>query len=229
MSLRISAPVVLCLGAALSLGLAAAACSSSSASGTSTDGGGSADTSISDTGADTALADGSAVDGGADAGGLTGSGTVAGSVGGTGFGQVYNAFLIGAPDLATSTAVYLVGKPGVACSDIGQSGWSHLIPTGVPIFEMILITQTPAAGTYAVSAATAPGSAEVNYIVSAPARNETRATAGTITLSTLTPNVAAAGTFSVQFPGTVVDGGDAGASAFDGTFNAVYCAAGHEP
>ncbi len=234
MSPRISPLALLSLASAASIALATAACSSSSSSGASPgDGGTTTDGSVADTGSDTAPPQDSATsDGGVDAATPSGSGTIAGTVGGTSFGQVYSAFLIGAPDVATDTALYLVGAQGVACSDIGKSGWSHTIAGGVQIFEMILTTSTPAGGTYTVSTATAPpaGSAEVNYILSAPTRNETRATGGTITLTALTPGASAVGTFSVQFPSNVGDGGaDAGANALDGTFAAAFCAAAHEP
>ena len=206
---------------------ALAACSSSSSSGTAlTDAGSSADSAAADTG--TSPDGASATDAGADAGPLTGSGTVTGSVGGVSFGPVLRAYLIGAPDLATTTAIYLVGTPGVACADMNRSGWSHLVAPGIPIYEMILATQTPAAGAYTVSTATTlpAGSAEVNYLTSSPSRTEVRAATGTITLSALTPGVSATGTFSVKFPVTV-DGGTA--DGLDGTFDAVYCAVGHEP
>ena len=166
-----------------------------------------------------------------DDGGGRGAGTITGSVGGAAFGPVMSAFWIGMPDVAATTAVYLIGAP-VACADITSSGWSHTIPANIKIFEMILQTRAPAAGSYTVSAGAPPvGGAEVQYIVSSPVRNETRATSGSISLTALTPNTAATGTFGVQFlgAGDAGDAGDAGASMLSGTFNAVYCAAAHEP
>ena len=166
-------------------------------------------------------------------GGVGGSATIAGSVGGVAFTTVMSAYVIGSPDNAATTAVYLIGAPAVGCAAIGASGWGRTIPAGTQIFEMIMATKTPAADTYTVSTAAAPpvGSAEVQYVLAAATKNETRATSGTVTLSTLTPNGPAVGKFKVQFPssGDAGDGGDAGASALEGTFNAVFCAAGHEP
>lgn len=172
---------------------------------------------------DTGVAD----TGGGDAG--VGSGTIAGSVGGTPFTSVMSAYWIGSPDSAATTAVYLIGKR-IACADITASGWSHTIAVGTPIFEMIMATKTPPTASYTVSTATSPpvGSAEVQYVVAAAARNETRATTGSIDLTKLTANTEAVGTFSVQF-GAADDAGDAGANSLSGTFAATYCAAGREP
>ena len=161
-----------------------------------------------------------------------GSGSVAGSVGGMPFTSVMSAYWIGTPDLPTTTAIYLVGKQ-ISCADIAASGWSHTIAAGTPIFEMIMASKTPVPGHYTVSTATAPpvGSAEVQYVLAAPARNETRATAGSIDLTSLTNGVGAVGMFDVQF-GSGADGGDAGdagANSLSGTFRAAYCAGGHEP
>ncbi len=181
-----------------------------------------------DTATDSAIAADTSTDAAVVVDAGSGSGAIAGSVGGAPFGTVMSAYWIGVPDVASTTAVYLVGKP-IACSDITTSGWAHTIAAGTPIFEMIMATKTPAAGQYTVSTASSPpvGSAEVQYIVAAPARNETRSTTGTIELTTLTAQSEAVGTFSVQFGAT--DGGDAGANSLSGTFTAAYCAGGHEP
>lgn len=162
-----------------------------------------------------------------------GSGTIAGSVGGSPFTAVMSAYWIGAPDSAATTALYLIGKP-IACADITTSGWSHTIAAGTQIFEMILVTKTPPIDRYTVSTAASPpvGGAEVQLIVAAPQRNETRATTGTIDLTKLIANNQAAGTFNVQFGAAgdaSDDAGDGGANGLTGTFTAAYCAAGHEP
>jgi len=186
------------------------------------DSGSAPDTSTRTSG-DTGVADAPAP---ADAG--AGSGSIAGAVGGAPFTTVLSAYWIGMPDNAATTAVYLVGKD-LGCADISASGWAHTITAGTQVFEMIMTSKTPATGPYTVSTATSPpvGSAEVQYIVAAPGRNETRATTGSIDLTSLAPGVEAVGTFDVHFGAG--DGGDAGGSGLSGTFRAAYCAGGHEP
>jgi hypothetical protein len=176
-------------------------------------------TSATDTGAADAPA---AVDAGA------GSGSIAGAVGGTPFTTVMSAYWIGVPDSAATTAVYLIGTQ-LACADLAASGWAHTITAGTPIFEMIMTSKTPVTDHYTVSTASSPpvGSAEVNYIVAAPARNETRSTTGSIDLTSVAAGIEAVGMFDVQFGAS--DGGDAGANSLSGTFRAAYCAGGHEP
>jgi hypothetical protein len=176
-------------------------------------------TSATDTGATDAPA---AADAGA------GSGSIAGAVGGTPFTTVMSAYWIGVPDNAATTAVYLIGAQ-LACADLAASGWAHTITAGTPIFEMIMTSKTPATDHYTVSTATSPpvGSAEVQYIVAAAARNETRSTAGSIDLTSVAAGIEAVGMFDVQFGAT--EGGDAGANSLSGTFRAAYCAGGHEP
>jgi hypothetical protein len=194
------------------------------ASGVAADAGSTPDSA---TGTDTGVADAPAI---ADAG--AGSGSIAGSVSEMPFTSVMSAYWIGTPDLPTTTAIYLVGKQ-LSCADIGASGWSHTITPGTQIFEMILASKTPVVGHYTVSTATAPpvGSAEVQYVVAAPARNETRSTTGTIDLTSITNGVGAVGMFDVQFPSAADSGdaGDAGANGLSGTFRAAFCAGGHEP
>ncbi len=200
------------------------ACSSSSSGTSNTVDSGALDASAGDSSAvDSAVAD-SAGEGSSDASSLAGgSGTVTGTDvdGGPPFGTVATAIFIGHPDNAATTAIYLVNAP-LTCAETAASGWSHTIPMGTHIYEMILTTSTPATGSYSVSGATSPpvGSAEVQLIVAQPTRNETRATTGTVTLATLTAGSKAAGTFSVGF----VDG-----SMLQGSFDAVYCADAHEP
>ena len=151
--------------------------------------------------------------------GAAGSGTIAGTAGGKTYDTVLSAYWIGAPDVATTTAVYLVAKP-IGCADISKSGWSHTIAAGTQVFEMLMWGSAP--GTFKVnSAASNPGDVEVNALIAAPTKSETRGNAGTVTLTTLTATTEAKGTFSVQFPD--------GTSKLDGTFDAVYCPTGHEP
>ncbi len=157
-----------------------------------------------------------------------GSGSIAGSVGGMPFTTVMSAYWIGVPDNAASTAVYLVGKE-LSCADLAAAGWAHTITAGTPIFEMIMTSKTPVADHYTVSTASSPpvGTAEVQYIVAAPTRNETRAVAGSIDLTSIAAGIEAVGAFDVQFGSN--DAGDAAANSLSGTFRAAYCAGGHEP
>ena len=210
------------------------ACSSSSggAPASSPDDTGAADGAISDAGRDdtasadvgadavTEAASDAAPDAPSDGSAGSGTGTITGSVKGATFDTVKSAYWIGAPDNPATTAVYLVGA-SISCADISKSGWSHTIPTGTQIFEMIMTGTAP--GTFKATTAISPpaGEAEVQYIFAQPTRNETRANGGTITLVTLTAKTAAQGTFSVTFPD--------GTSKLDGTFDAAYCGTGHEP
>lgn len=178
------------------------------------------DTAIADVGGD-GIAE-AASDAATDApeGGVGGTGTITGSVKGATFDTVKSAYWIGLPDDPATTAVYLVGA-SITCADISKSGWSHTITAGTQIFEMIMVGTAP--GTFKVTTATAPaaGEAEVQYIFAQPTRNETRANGGSVTLATLTAKTEAKGTFSVTFADVT--------SKLEGTFDAAYCATGHEP
>jgi hypothetical protein len=68
----------------------------------------------------------------------------------------------------------------------------------------------------------APGEASVNYTLSSTAGTptETSSSGGTVTLSTLTANTNATGSFALTF---------GAANALNGTFNATFCPAGVEP
>ena len=149
-----------------------------------------------------------------------GTATISGTVNGHPFNAASTVVWIGNPDDPATMAVYLFDKP-MACSDLAKKGWIHSIAAGTKVYEMIVTGS--AAKTYTPSTAKdiPEGSVEVNFILAAPEKNETRAPGGTVVITSVTPKASIAGTFSTTFPSA----GD----KLEGTFTAVYCPDAHEP
>ncbi|MDB4993558.1 MAG: hypothetical protein JWM74_990 [Myxococcaceae bacterium] len=149
-----------------------------------------------------------------------GAGTVSGSVDGTPFTTVTTSYLIGAPDSAETTVVFVFSKP-VKCSDLATPGWDQRIADGTQLLEMKIFGKDPGAFKAVTTVTPAPGEASVNYTLSSTAGTpkETGSSGGSVTLEALAASTSAQGRFSLQF----------GASKLDGTFDAVFCPGGHEP
>jgi hypothetical protein len=145
--------------------------------------------------------------------------TIAGSVGGVPFPQVAAAFVIESPDSDATTVIYLLSKPA-RCLDLSFSGWDRTIARGTSILELKVLGK--AAGSFLV--VTAPtlslreGSADWTR-TGEPQPVEVRSTGGWITLDSLSTRGPATGTFSLEL----------GRDRLTGTFNAAFCAGGHEP
>ena len=200
-------------------GAAAVACGSSTGSGTSgTSGSTRGDGGGTDT--DASPTDGGTADVVTPSAGGTGTGMVTGSIGGAPFGSVATALWAGAADDPATTVVYVFSKP-VACSELATPGWDTRITNGTSVLEMKSFGSTP--GMYKVVSTLTPaaGEASVNYTLSSTTGTpkEDGSTMGMVTLTMLTPNVSAQGTFTLTFA----------TSTLSGSYDAVYCPGGHEP
>jgi len=148
------------------------------------------------------------------------SGTLKGAVKGYTFGKIVSVIWIGVPESPATTAIYLSDTP-LTCRDVDAKGWMQTIKPGTHVFEMI--TTGTSLQSYATSTAKEipAGEAEVNYILAGPAKDETRATAGSVVLTSLYAGKSVSGTFSCSF-GT-------GTDRLDGEFTATSCPDAHEP
>lgn len=149
-----------------------------------------------------------------------GSGTVTGSIGGAPFGSVATALWAGAADDPATTVVYVFSKP-VACSALATPGWDTRITNGTSVLEMKSFGTAPGMYKVVTTLTPASGEAAVNYTLSSTmgTPKEDGSTAGSVTLTTLTPNTSATGSFTLAFA----------SGPLSGTFDAVYCPGGHEP
>jgi hypothetical protein len=157
---------------------------------------------------------------GGTSGGNSGN-TVHGTVGGQPFEMVSNAWLIGAPDDPQQTRVIYVFDKPVACSEISMAGWDTTITNATQAIEIKLIGTKPAKYPVATGAQPATGEASVNYTLSATTGTpaETLSKGGSVTLDAITDGKSASGSFDLTFP----------SGSVTGTFDAAYCANGHEP
>lgn len=110
--------------------------------------------------------------------------------------------------------LYFFSGP-VKCTDLSPSGWLTKLPP-VQVLEMIVGTKTTGIAVPAAAKA-APNVVEVNYATGGNVV-ETRATAGSVTLTRYTPGVAVEGMMDVTFP----------SGSTKGTFHAEFCATGNE-
>ena len=143
------------------------------------------------------------------------AGMIAGSANGAPFSGVASAFLIGAPDSASTQVVYLFSIP-VECSVLGSTGWDTRVPTGAHALELKMLGSEPATYGVTPSATPAAGEASVNATL---AGNEQAASGGSVVLETLSAGASASGHFSVQLD----------TESLTGSFVATFCADGHEP
>ena len=149
-----------------------------------------------------------------------GSGTVSGTAGGHATTSVAAAYFIGQSDDPNNTIVIYLFDTAVACQDIAAPGWDAKIRDKTGALEMKLFGTT--AGTYPVSVSPtgATGQASVNFTVSStsatPVEGATKS--GTVTLDSIDKEHAKG-----QFDLTFADG------TLKGTFDALWCAVGHEP
>ena len=166
-----------------------------------------------DAGVDSATSEAATPDGG-------GTGTVSGSADGTPFTTVATSYVIGAPDSAETTVVFLFSKP-VRCSDLGTPGWDQKITDGTQLLEMKIFGKAPGTFKAVTTVTPAPGEASVNYTLSATSSTpaESGSSGGSVTLTGIAASASAQGSFSIAF----------GTNKLDGTFDAIFCPGGHEP
>lgn len=149
-----------------------------------------------------------------------GTGTVTGTIDGTPYGAAAGALWAGKPDDPATTVVNVFSTP-VACSFLQNTGWDTKIPDGTKVLEMKSFGTSPGTFKVVTTLTPAPGEASVNYTLSSQSGTpkEQGSTAGTVTLTKLTPSTSATGSFSLTF----------GTSTLTGSFDAVFCPGGHEP
>jgi hypothetical protein len=133
---------------------------------------------------------------------------------------VLSGLWIGTPDNAAESGggpfVYLFSGP-VTCADLSKgTGWISALPAGTQVLEMIIGTTSTGSAMHAAAHAAA-NVAEVNY-ATAPSSTESRATTGTVTLTSYAKGVAVEGTIDVTFP----------TGGAKGSFHADWCPTGHE-
>ncbi len=147
-------------------------------------------------------------------------GTIAGAAGGVPFTHVAAAFVIESPDSDATTVVYLFSNP-VRCLDLSFSGWDRAVSNGTLVLELKLLGKAP--GTFISvtdpTLSVREAAAEWMRTSADPPPVEVRSKGGFIKLETLSARGPATGGFSLDF----------GVSRLTGTFNAAFCAGGHEP
>jgi hypothetical protein len=149
-----------------------------------------------------------------------GSGTVSGSADGMPFTTVATSYLIGAPDSANTTVVFVFSKP-VGCGALAAPGWDARIADATQFLEMKIFGKEPGTFKAVTTVTPAPGETSVNYTLSSTTSlpKEIGSGGGTVTLTTIALNGTASGTFALSF----------GAGSLNGTFNSIFCPGGHEP
>lgn len=150
-----------------------------------------------------------------------GAGSISGSIDGRAFNGVGASYVIGKPDdPAQTTVIYLFDSP-VTCGELNHTAWDESVADSTQSLEIKLIGQS--VGDYPVAADGRPsaGESDVNYTVTSTSGtpSEVSATAGTVTVSQLSPSTSADGSFNLTFAG----------GSLAGDFAAVECADAVEP
>lgn len=155
-----------------------------------------------------------------DAPGAAGN-TIAGMARTSPFTSVATSLWIGMADDPATTVVYVFDR-ATSCADLATPGWDARITDGTQVLEMKMLGTTPRAYTVVSGPLPGPGEASVNYTLSSRRGTpvETSSRGGAVTLAALSAGARATGRFALTFPG----GG-----TLDGTFDAIWCAGGHEP
>jgi hypothetical protein len=162
-------------------------------------------------------------EGGSEAGGgdsAAAANSVSGTYGTDAVKPVETAYWIGQPSNPAESGggpfIYLFSGP-ITCSALSQgSGWLTTIAAGTQVTELIVGTTSVGTPVSAASHA-APNVVEANYAYGGSS-NETRATSGTVTLTSYSKGLAVDGTLDLTFP----------VGSAKGTFHATWCATGNE-
>ena len=154
--------------------------------------------------------------------GGAGGGTLTGTFGTQTIKPMVSGIWIGMPsspsEASFATFVYLFSQP-VTCADISTApGWITGLPAGTQVLEMIIGAQNVTSAPLQATSGASPGLVEINYSF-APVHVESRATAGTVAITSYVASTSVDGTLA----GVVFPQGSA-----DGTFHAEYCPMGRE-
>lgn len=152
---------------------------------------------------------------------IGGAGSIAGSIAGRPYNNVGAAYLIGMPDDPEQTLVLYIFDAPVACDELTSPAWDERIADKTGSIELKLIGQAP--GEYPVAPDGRPSSGESanNYTLTATSGTpaEVSANSGKVHLDSFEAGNGASGSFDLKFPG----------GSLMGTFDATWCADGHEP
>lgn len=150
-----------------------------------------------------------------------GAGTIAGSIAGRPYDSVAAAYLIGMPDDPEQTAVLYIFDAPVACDELTSSAWDERVADETQSLELKLIGHAP--GEYPVAPDGRPSSGESanNYTLTSTSGTpaEVSAGSGSVRLDHFEAGNGASGSFDLVLPG----------GSLKGTFDATWCADGHEP
>ena len=154
------------------------------------------------------------------AGGSGGTATLAGEYGAEPIKPVMSAIWIGIPGDANESAggpfIYLFDG-SITCNQLSKADkWGDTIPAGTQVLEIIAGSTTAGAALPASENAGA-NVAEVNFIHGG-SPDDTRANAGSVTLTSYVKGASVDGTIDMKFP----------TGSVKGTFHATWCPGGHE-
>lgn len=146
------------------------------------------------------------------------AGTISGSIDGVPLDTIASAWYIGASADPEAEAVMFLFSAPTECAAISTEAWDETILDGTKVIEIHTMGLAPAA--YVVKDRPDDGEAGAMFVTSSltDTPSEMSADGGTITLTTLTPATAAAGTFTLEF----------GSDSVTGDFNAGWCPTGVE-
>lgn len=152
----------------------------------------------------------SAPNGGTSGGGTSTSGggnSVSGSITGKQWTNVKNAYWMGKPSAGSAPVLIFLFETSMACADITVANWDKLVTS--QLLEIGVIDT-------AIRAYQVPSEADAAYLFN---NYNPSADGGTVTISSITPNVRITGSYDVTY----------GTDSLKGTFDAEYCADGVEP
>jgi hypothetical protein len=154
------------------------------------------------------------------AGGIGGTAALVGEYGTEPIKPVMSAIWIGIPGDPSESAggpfIYLFDG-SVTCNQLSKADkWGDTIPAGTQVLEIIAGSTTSGVALPAAPNASA-NVAEVNFIHGGNP-NDTRATSGTVTLTSYVKGASVDGTIDVKFP----------TGSAKGMFHATWCPGGHE-
>ena len=154
------------------------------------------------------------------AGGVGGTAALMGEYGTESIKPVMSAMWIGIPgdpkESAGGPFIYFFGG-SVTCNQLSKADkWGDTIPAGTQVLE-IIAGSTSAGIALPTAQDAAANVAEVNFIHGG-SPDDTRATSGTVTLTSYVKGASVDGTVDVTFP----------TGSAKGTFHATWCPGGHE-
>jgi hypothetical protein len=137
------------------------------------------------------------------------AGNISGSINGTSWTQLSNAYWIGKPAMGSPPMIIFLFEAPVACSEIVNLNWDKTATGSRQILELALLSDMPR--TYQIMTDVSAAYLLGDY--------NPDAYSGTVTLSQVDPTVAVKGSFDLHFL----------SDSLAGAFDAKYCPDGVEP